>query len=366
MRYMRLVAAMATPLFFGTSLPAQGQNADASVTGISRSFNPAISANALFDAVYAGDDEHDEDTGAHVDEDAHAHGVGTESGLRVQEVELQLSAVVDAFFKTDLILAFPGGEGVELEEGFVTSQSLPAGLQLKAGRFYAALGRHNLLHAHQYPFLNSPLVHEHLLGPEGLVDDGVSVSWLAPVPWYLEATVQVLDGRSERFASAEGQDLLYLGHVNGFWDVGQDWTLQLGGSYAAGTNPVDETSSLLGGNATLQWRDLSGWGRRVIWQTEYLRAKDGLPGGTDEDEGGFYSSLQAQAARRWWVQGRYDRVGLPGPDEDWRASALISFVPSEFSALRVQFDHRSQEGETSNVIMLQLNVTIGSHPAHRY
>ena len=364
MRFIRLATVMGVAMLYLDPLPLQDGDGGSSVTGISRAFNPAISVNALFDGVWAGDADHHGAEDEHAEHE-HGHGVGTETGLRVQEVELQLTSIVDAYFKADLILAFPGGEGVELEEGFVTSQSLPAGLQLKVGRFYASLGRHNLLHAHQYLFLNGPLVHGHLLGDEGLVDDGVSISWLSPLPWYLEVTGQVLDGRSERFASPDGQDLLYLGHARSFWDMGSNWTAELGASSGRGTNAAERTSSLLSANGTLQWRDLDGWGRRAIWQTEYLRARDGTAHG-DEEEGGFYSSLQVQVARRWWLQARFDRMGIPGDEEDWRLSTLLGFVPSEFSSIRVQADRQETLGETSNTIMLQLNVTIGSHPAHRY
>ena len=365
MRWTRIIAASATAMLCHASF-AFAQDSGAGVTGISRSFNPAISANALFDAVYADThDDHDDDDD-HDDEADHGHGASDESGMRVQEVELQLSAVVDAYLKADLLLAFPDGEGVELEEGFVTTQSLPAGLQLKAGRFLAAMGHHNTLHAHQYPFLNRPLVNGHVLGDEGLAEDGLSLSWHTPLPWFLELTGQVLDGRSELFASPEDEDLLYLGHARSFWDVGENWTLDLGGSYATGTNPQGKTSSLLGAHGTIQWRDLDSWGRRVIWRGEYLRADHGQIGGGDEEEGGGYTSLEAQIARRWWLQGRYDRMGLPGDEEDWRTSVLVGFIPSEFSALRLQFDRRAESGETSNVVSLQLNVTMGSHPAHRY
>ena len=46
--------------------------------------------------------------------------------MRVQELELQLSAFVDPYLKADLIFAVPGGEGLELEEGYLTSLESPA------------------------------------------------------------------------------------------------------------------------------------------------------------------------------------------------------------------------------------------------
>ena len=84
------------------------------------------------------------------------------------------------------------------------------GVLLKAGKFYAEFGRHNRLHAHAFPFLDASLVHQRLLGGEGLNEAGLSLSWLTPLPWFVEITGQVLDGTNQRFASKHGEDLLYL------------------------------------------------------------------------------------------------------------------------------------------------------------
>lgn len=359
-----LVAAVAVALSTRT---AAAQDAGASATGISRAFNPAISANGLLIGAFTTDDADHHHEGDVTDEHAHAHGAGTESGLRVQEVELQLSSFVDPYLKADLILAVPGGEGLELEEGHVTTQGLPGGLTLKAGRFYADLGRHNLLHSHQYPFLDAPLVNERLLGGEGLREDGIGLSWLLPVSWYAELSAQVLDGDNELFASPEGEDLLYLGHLKSFWDLGESTTLELGASAATGINQLEEQTTLAAADLTLKWRPpRRALYRGLIWQSEYLYTREEHPLETRE-RGGFYSLIQYQFARRWWAQGRYDLYGVPkDEDRDWRASALVSFVPSEFSALRLQYNRLDSEGEQVNQVYVQLNFTIGSHPAHRY
>ena len=341
-------ALLAVVTIILSSEPAPGQGVTA--TGVSSATNPAISVNALIMGAYASE-----------------LTAETTSGLRVQELELQFTSFVDPYWKAVFILALPDGENVELEEGYVTSLGLPGGLQLRTGKFYAALGRQNLLHTHAFAFLDAPLVNEQLLGDEGLNEAGVSLHWLTPLPWFVEVTGQILDGANEHFASEHGGDLLYLGHLKSFHELGDATTVEWGGSAAAGSNALGGTSSLLGADLTVKWRPLGAGTRRAfVWQTEYLRADDDSPG--VPAEGGLYTQAQVRFARRWWAEGRFDWLGLPKaePERDWRASALLALVPSEFSTLRLQYSRLRTDGDNVDQLMLQLNVTIGSHPAHRY
>ncbi len=86
---------------------------------------------------------------------------------------------------------------------------------------------------------------------------------------------------------------------------------------------------------------------------------------------GVASWLQYQFAERWWVQGRIDYVGLqrtPLLPLERKQSLLLAFLPSEFSAFRVQYDRipEGPRGKTDHTIALQFNVSIGAHPAHMY
>ena len=328
-------------------------------TGISRFFNPAISSNGLFIAAYDS-----EDGDVEGERDEHTHGPESDTGMRVQELELQLSAFVDPYLKADLIFAVPGGEGFELEEGYLTSQGLP--VTLKMGRFLAEFGRHNLLHAHQFPFLDAPLVHDRLLGHAGLVDTGISGSLLLPLPWFAEVSAQVLNGDGELFASHHGEDLLYLGHLKHFLDLSDVSTLELGASAVTGANAADELTSIFGGDLTFKWRAARTRNRSLVWQSEYIYARHNT-GGARRKEGGLYTLAQFQFAPRWWIQGRYDLFGVPEEDErESRISGLLAFVASEFSAVRLQYALVDEEGESVHQVLAQLNFTIGAHPAHRY
>ncbi|MDH7568994.1 MAG: hypothetical protein QHJ73_05350, partial [Armatimonadota bacterium] len=48
------------------------------------------------------------------------------------------------------------------------------------GKFFVPFGRTNALHPHSWSYARRPLVLEHLVDPEALAGNGVSLSWLAP------------------------------------------------------------------------------------------------------------------------------------------------------------------------------------------
>src|SRR6476620_8445777 len=102
----------------------------------------------------------------------------------LNETELSLQAVVDPYARADFFLSFgrdpeTGKYGVEVEEGYLTTLSLPARLQLKAGKFKEAVGRINPMHAHALPFIDLPNAYVNYFG-DGLNDEGASLSWLLP------------------------------------------------------------------------------------------------------------------------------------------------------------------------------------------
>src|SRR4051812_16426612 len=106
-------------------------------------------------------------------------------GFTAQEVELALSAIVDPYFRGDVFLTIPNLEGIEVEEAFATTTSLPWNLQVKAGSFRSAFGRQNGQHLHVQDFTRRPLINAAFLGEDGLRGPGAQVSWLAPLPFYL-------------------------------------------------------------------------------------------------------------------------------------------------------------------------------------
>jgi len=119
------------------------------------------------------------------DPNLHAEGTRHAVGFTAQEVELAFSAIVDPYFKGEVYLTIPNLEGIEVEEAFVTTTSLPWNLQIKGGSFRSSFGRQNGQHLHVQDFTRRPLINAAFLGADGMRGPGVQVSWLAPLPFFL-------------------------------------------------------------------------------------------------------------------------------------------------------------------------------------
>ena len=85
---------------------------------------------------------------------------------------------------------------------------------------------------------------------------------------------------------------------------------------------------------------------------------------------GFYGYVQWQLTRGWYLGARYEYL------TDWsvtsavtmRESAILVFAPTEFSAFRLQVNASELPGIAVPLVegLLQVNFTIGAHPAHSY
>src|SRR5204863_611105 len=87
--------------------------------------------------------------------------------------------------------------GAEIEEAYLFLHDFGVpNLTAKVGRFHLRFGRQNLLHKHDLPTTDPPLVNQAFLAPEALVDSGVSLSYVIPNPWdqYFEAVLEVISG----------------------------------------------------------------------------------------------------------------------------------------------------------------------------
>jgi len=342
----------------------------AAAKGVSSAFNPAISVNGLF---LGGASSSPRTTNR-------LTGLDFQNGFNLQEAEFQFTADVDPYWKANFILSVDRAGQTGVEEGYVTSEELPYDLlprdtSLKLGKFFAAFGKHNLLHTHAFPFIDQPLINRSVFGSEGLKEPGLSVNYLLPSSWFSELTFQGMAGENDglfRLTDGAKRQGAYLGHWKNFFDLSDETTLEVGNSYIGGRNSDAgrRLSQAVGLDLTVKWRPLQmATEKGLIWQSEYIYFNRDREREAATRGGGLYSSLQYQLARRWWIQGRYDLLGVPTFDEGRknRWSTLLAFVPSEFSAIRLQHSYTTQErGSPVNQLLLQFNYTIGSHPAHQY
>ncbi len=325
------------------------------------------------------------------------------NGPSLQSADLLFTADVDPYSKLTAVFGIhqeqatsPAREGewkIEPEELFVETLEIPS-LTLRAGRFNAAVGKHNMLHPHAFPFVDAPLINSNLLGEEGLNDVGLSAAWLAPLPWYMELTAQVLSGRPEAdatetayFNNGSANASVHLLHLKNLVDLSDSLTAEMGLSGIKGSNEFPDgagisqigATSFWGADLTFKWRPVEGGKyRALVWSTEYLNRRINRPTAYNQAEG-YASWLQYQLTQRWWVQVRSDYLqawesavtpeALDMPLFQRKVSALIGFFPSEFSGVRLQYSQNldgKPDVDPEKKVYLQFNFSIGSHPAHAY
>jgi hypothetical protein len=353
----RLSALEARIASLSEAAPAQPGTlpAPAAAAGASKVFNPDVSVIGNF-------------LGA-----AGKNPMTDEPPLSLSEVETALQAVVDPYARADFFLA-AGPEGLEVEEGYITFTSLPAGVLLKAGKMRSQFGRVNTMHTHMLPWADRPLVSRNLFGgEEGVRDSGISVSRLIPNNlMFIDAIGEVYRGDSGVFHSESRSKLSYLGRLRGYRDLSEGSNIDLGVSFAHGPSAAlaGFSARRVGVDATFRYRPLRrAIYRQFVGRTEIIWSRQEAPAGLQERASGFYSSADYQFARRWIVGARADRSGRPldGGMHDSGGSLSLTFRPTEFSIVRGQYRRtRYAEGIDANELLLQLNFAIGAHSAHPF
>lgn len=137
----------------------------------------------------------------HDEEEGHGHGV-LERGFSLREIELGLGAAVDPYFDAQALLGISNDGSVELEEAYARTLSLPSGLQVKLGKFFSDITRHNRMHPHEWAYGDQNLAYRNLFGEESnLRDVGAQLTWVAPTPFYAQLGGEILQGDQGAFGA---------------------------------------------------------------------------------------------------------------------------------------------------------------------
>lgn len=333
-----------------------------------------------------------------------------ERGFSLAESELGVSATIDPWWRGAAHLALHPDDAVSVEEAYVQTTALGGGVSLKLGRFLSNVGYLNPQHAHTWDFADNPLAYQALLGTQ-LGDDGVQLSWVAPLERYLEVGAEL--GRGRSFPGGDlgsnGAGLRSLSLRTG-GDVGASQSWRLGVS-ALSARARDQALSAVDAAGAAVTNAFSGrtrmWIVDAVWkwapdgnatrtnlklQGEYLRSKrEGAlvydtgnaasAGGYRAEQSGWYLQGVYQFMPRWRVGLRTERLDAGRPDFGVNAAALagsglrpskhtlmLDWSPSEFSRLRAQFarDRSREGGAVDNQVTLQYQMSLGAHGAHGF
>jgi hypothetical protein len=355
--------------------------------------------------------DHDHDHGGH------QHGL--EQGFNLRHTEVAITGGIDGMFDARINVAISDEGDVELEEAFVATTGLPAGLRLKAGKFLSGIGYANEKHPHDWDFVDQNLAYRTLLGDHGLSDTGLQLTWLPAWDHYTRFGIEAFQGdnterlgtesdHAEHLPEREKAPRLWTAFAKWSPDLGHDHALQLGASAAffrnhqemhhageASEHGVDGDARLYGLDAVYKYDSGQAYGQGD-WRVsaEYLRAEkrlelahhanrpDVIGEARDFSEDGLYLQATYGIAPRWEVGLRYDAVGLtnekrgPRPaiakdyDDSQRWTTAATWHISETSRLRAQVaqvdgafdDHR----EDYTQFYLQYQMSLGAHGAHNF
>src|SRR5690606_7510803 len=172
--------------------------------------------------------------------------------------------------------AFDQETVVELEEAFLTTQALPAGLQLEVGQSFTEFGLHNPRHPHAWSFLDQPVILSRVFGPDGMRGPGARLSWVLPLPFFAELHGGVQNASGETMASFLASDEFYEERaIGGRSFVARDvrsladlvWLGRLRTSFGLGaeTSLTLGASVLFGPNATGPGADTQVFGADFTW-----------------------------------------------------------------------------------------------------
>jgi hypothetical protein len=337
-------------------------------------------------------------------------------GFNARNIELAFDGAVDPYFEGFANIVFKldndNETEVEVEEAFMQTTSLPFNLQLKGGQFFAAFGRLNPTHPHTWDFVDTPLVNGLFLGPDGLRGVGAQTSWTLPLPWYSQLIFASQNGRGSTGFSfrnpgddgmffdrittdreARGlQDFVWIPRFENSFNLSDTQTVLVGVSGAFGSNETGANSrtQIYGADLLYKWKSSHAEGGFpfVKWQTEFMYrryqagrgADDSFPVAETFHDWGLYSQV-LWGFKKGWVAGiRGDYVDMQDSkftdDLDrqsrWRLSANLTWYPTEFSKIRLQYNQDFLEqnfflsAREVESVFLQWEFILGAHGAHKF
>jgi hypothetical protein len=273
----------------------------------------------------------------------------------------------------------------------------------KLGRFRPHFGRNNQLHTHDWLQVNQPLAVRNLLGPEGLVGEGVMFQ--QPL---LHSGETAGEGRTTNLSLALVNGELFTGEETGAGSIAEDAgdPLASDGTMAVtrlsefvelgrlsdvevGVSNITRLSSDAlvtesGSNvdpsywdADVTWRsrdDETGVGSWLV-QLEMIRARlddhgAGLFMSGNRD--GWWLTTQRQLSPTTYVGLLYGKSDMLDSDaRDTSISPYVSWYADEFFRIRTQFEHLIRDGSTddfsdANRLLLQFTWNFGAHQPHPY
>jgi hypothetical protein len=259
----------------------------------------------------------------------------------------------------------------------------PGGLGLTAGKVLVDFGQLNQVHAHAYPFVDRPLMHELFFGEEGIKDVTARIDWIAP--WETAAIRasaggvrgDLFLGPEEEREAGEGEEeeaepeFGATGRIELFAEPSPNISFLLGGSILHGVlDPAADANATWYGPDLKVRFDLGPNTALVVNGEAAFGSLDATEGTSSADPTGWFAGADLRATQRWNLgafaesaSGRFD-----DGSHTRRYGGFIGLALLEETTLFRIVGRATDpdEGESETEAIAQAIFALGPHQPHRY
>ncbi|MFC1520979.1 TonB-dependent receptor [Elusimicrobiota bacterium] len=294
--------------------------------------------------------------------------------LLVDEIELALQGYIYPKIRADVFPAWHRHDDTveaEICEAKATFLNLPGGLGAEIGKVHVGFGKINKIHTHRRLMADQPQVITNFLGEHGLVGEGASLNYLAPLPFFaqIEAGAWTVPDAHSHTEDEHSSDFSLANKVY----TGRAWTsfaatgkseLEISGNFAKGSGShfddhLDKTRAW-GSDLTFKFWP-SAYGRLIV-RNEWIYLERRVPVGKLRRHG-FYSFANYRFDKYWDIGARYDYAdnALPARVTDRSASAAIAYHFTETTLARAQYKRKFLNPSDTHEAYLHFIFGIGPH-----
>ena len=320
----------------------------------------------------------------------------SEKGFLVKELEFAFQGYLYPEVRADIFFALHRHGGTlepELCEASVSFLKLVDGLSLKTGKIHVDFGKINKIHQHERPYVDQPVVITNFLGAHGLVGEGADLSYLLPLPVFVQLAVGAWQIPAHEHEPEEVSvagltdsngntidEILVPGECGDEFGFGNEaatariWSsfslgnmseLEFGVSGAKGNGSHyshhQDEAEVSGADITLKiWPSTF---KRIIFQNEFLKLKRTVPVG-ELNRQGFYSYLGYQLNKYWETGLRYDSSenAFPVIEKTNSVSLVITNKLTETTKIRLQYARNLETDINTGYLQLVFGIGPHTHP----
>lgn len=315
----------------------------------------------------------------------------------IREIELSFQGYIYPEIRADVFFTMHRHEGElkpELCEGYVSFLRVLEGLSLKAGKIHVDFGKINKIHQHERPYIDQPEVINNFFGEHGLVGEGLNLSYLLPLPVFLQLDVGVWcisehehhfqeielstpltdsDGNNieEVLIPQKCEDEFYLagdviiGRVWSSFSLGEISELEVGLSNAMGkgSHYLEHKDDVTVSGIDLTLKIWPSTYSRFIIQGELLLLKRVVPVG-ELKRYGSYIFLGYQFNKYWDIGVRYDISDSAFPENQKTnlVSTIITKKLTETTKMRLQYLKNLDTKIDTGIFQIVFGIGPHSHP----